>query len=364
MTRSLAILVLLACLWPEGPARAEPAVVTLHATAAVGGEIVLLPDVATIRGGESDVRERLGAIDLWEFKETDGPEATVTRGLVRTRLLLAGFTAEEFQVAGEEETVVRHGVNIQAAAVQGPTLMSARSGSRTSPAARASSTTLLTDADLELLLRDGIAESLRIDPQDVRVRLGQACLPRVLTKEFLGKEGTMEPTLPTRPLPGRVTVGVRVLVEQKVVANLQTQIDLAIRRPVLVASADLARGTKLSDADIEEQSVWLTRAEPHPRRSDATGASLSRDVFQGQPLKMNDLVRRASGGNNDESLVIKSRDKVQVVARKGPLTIVVRDAEAQQQGRVGEWINVRNTSSNKIISARVVGPGEVEVPLF
>ena len=60
---------------------------------------------------------------------------------------------------------------------------------------------------------------------------------------------------------------------------------------------------------------------------------------------------------------VRSRDKVQMTARKGPLVVVLRGAEAQQQGRVGEWINVKNLQSNRIVAAKVVGPGEVEIPL-
>ncbi len=362
MSRSLVILMLLAGFCQAESLRADPAVITLHPAAATGEEIVFLQDVATIKGGSREMRSQLEQIDLWEFKGTGSEEATITRALIRTRLLLADFPDESFEIVGEEEAVVRHGPNIQTASAQRTSPLSARSRPRTSP--RSPSPTPLSDVELERLLHEGIAESLQLDPEDVRVRLAQACLPRSLPKELVGKVGVMEPMLPTRPLPGRVTVGVRVLVDQKVVANVQTQVDLAIRRTLLVAAADLPRGAKLSDADLEEHAVWLTRAEPHPRRSDAIDATLNRDVFQGQPLKMSDLVRRGVGGSGDTSVVVKNRDKVQMTARKGGLVVVVRNAEAQQQGRVGDWISVRNTSSGKIVSARVVGPGEVEVPLF
>jgi flagella basal body P-ring formation protein FlgA len=43
--------------------------------------------------------------------------------------------------------------------------------------------------------------------------------------------------------------------------------------------------------------------------------------------------------------------------------VVLSAAEALQSGRRGDTIRVRNPSSRRVITARVVGPGELQAPL-
>ena len=80
----------------------------------------------------------------------------------------------------------------------------------------------------------------------------------------------------------------------------------------------------------------------------------------GQLLTLRDLDEPAK-----ESLqtVVSSRDKVFITAISGPLRIKLRNAEAMGSGRVGDVINVRNLDSQKVIAARVTGPGNVEIRL-
>jgi len=64
--------------------------------------------------------------------------------------------------------------------------------------------------------------------------------------------------------------------------------------------------------------------------------------------------------NADNPILIKQHDPVKVVARVGKLCITVL-AEAQQDGRAGESIRVRNVDSRKDVVGRVVSRGLVEV---
>jgi flagella basal body P-ring formation protein FlgA len=52
--------------------------------------------------------------------------------------------------------------------------------------------------------------------------------------------------------------------------------------------------------------------------------------------------------------------KIQVVS--GALTVTVL-GEAQQDGRLGQNVLVQNVDSKKVLTARVTGPGVVEVEL-
>lgn len=58
--------------------------------------------------------------------------------------------------------------------------------------------------------------------------------------------------------------------------------------------------------------------------------------------------------------VVKPRDRVTMVVKLGPSTVSAV-GEAQQGGAVGQVIPVQNVDSKKMVSARVTGPGTVEV---
>lgn len=61
-------------------------------------------------------------------------------------------------------------------------------------------------------------------------------------------------------------------------------------------------------------------------------------------------------------IVVKPRDRVTMVVKLGASTVSAV-GEAQQGGAVGQVISVQNVDSKKILTARVTGPGTVEVDL-
>jgi flagella basal body P-ring formation protein FlgA len=58
--------------------------------------------------------------------------------------------------------------------------------------------------------------------------------------------------------------------------------------------------------------------------------------------------------------LVKRGDIVKIVANAGTMTITATGM-VKQQGCKGEMVRVVNTDSNRIITARVTGPGAVEV---
>lgn len=62
----------------------------------------------------------------------------------------------------------------------------------------------------------------------------------------------------------------------------------------------------------------------------------------------------------DQPVLIKPREIVRLVAKIGAVRVTAL-AEAQQEGRLGQTIRVRNVDSNKIISGKVVDRNMVEV---
>lgn len=344
------VLVLLAIF--AGGAWAGPrAVISLRDECSAPETIVTLRDVADVRCPDPAVRRRLEAIDLWEFKVPDEVEATIPVGLLQMRLVLAGVASEEVTFTGMDAAHVRLSGNRLAAAA------------RLAPDGKPGACPL-TDLMLEERLTLQIAQRLELSPQDVRVQLAAPCLARSLPANIAGTMGILELTVLDRPEPGRLPVGVRVFQENRVIARVQAQVDLALRLPVLVARQPLVRGAVVDENAVDERLDWVTRNEPRPSRESALGNRVNRDLGEGYLLKMSDFSRKPDvPAGTAAEFAVRSRDKVQMTARKGALVVVLRGAEAQQQGRVGEWINVKNLQSNRIVAAKVVGPGEVEIPL-
>jgi flagella basal body P-ring formation protein FlgA len=59
---------------------------------------------------------------------------------------------------------------------------------------------------------------------------------------------------------------------------------------------------------------------------------------------------------------IRKGDQVVITARSGTVSVRM-PGEALSDGVIGKQISVRNQRSNRVIRARVVGPGQVEVAL-
>lgn len=60
--------------------------------------------------------------------------------------------------------------------------------------------------------------------------------------------------------------------------------------------------------------------------------------------------------------LVRTRQRVAMQVRSGEL-VVTAVGEAQQEGRLGQTILVQNVDSKKMVSARVTGPGTVEIDL-
>ncbi|MNJ73549.1 flagellar basal body P-ring biosynthesis protein FlgA [compost metagenome] len=85
----------------------------------------------------------------------------------------------------------------------------------------------------------------------------------------------------------------------------------------------------------------------------ALGSKLTRPVSIDQVLTPNHLERAP---------VVRKGDHV-VISAGGAALSVRMPGEALQEGAIGEQVRVRNLSSQRIIKARISGPGQVVVDL-
>lgn len=149
---------------------------------------------------------------------------------------------------------------------------------------------------------------------------------------------------------GAVSVHVSCSAPRPWAIYASAQVDLY--RDIVVATRAIARGERLHAGniglDLVNTSLQRQGYLLDPER--AEGQVAKRNLRPGEALRQALL---------EAPIAINRGQTVSLAARSGGIAVVTQ-AEALANGRVGDQIRVRNISSERIISARVVGEGQVE----
>ncbi|WP_439889044.1 flagellar basal body P-ring formation chaperone FlgA [Pseudomonas sp. MBLB4123] len=157
---------------------------------------------------------------------------------------------------------------------------------------------------------------------------------------------------PDEPI-GRVTVRVRCSGSTPWTVFVPGQVRLY--REVVIASRPLKRNAVLTEMDIalaERDLGSLSQGYLTTPRQ-AVGKKLTRPLLPDQVV-MPIHVEAAE--------VVHRGDQVVISARSGTVSVRM-PGEALSDGAAGKQIRVRNQRSQRVIRARVVGPGQVEVAM-
>ena len=125
--------------------------------------------------------------------------------------------------------------------------------------------------------------------------------------------------------------------------------------PVLVASRNLAKGERLTDADIiiEKRQLPTRVNSVIDQLEKAVGMEVKRHIPRGQVIERNRLTH---------PVVIQKGEHVIITAANSAIS-VVSSGVALGRGKVGDHIRVQNPKTNKVISGRVTAKGKVAVSL-
>ncbi|HSX70069.1 MAG TPA: flagellar basal body P-ring formation chaperone FlgA [Pseudomonas sp.] len=204
-----------------------------------------------------------------------------------------------------------------------------------------------TEGFLEFTVEDYLERSeisarheIEVNPIDPRLRLA-AC----------DSDLTQSLESPAQPV-GRVTV--RVSCEGSTPWTVFVPAQVRVFRPVVVLKTPLKRNSIVSERNIAliEQDVGALRSYI----TDPTlviGRKMTRPVAADQVLIPSQLELAES---------VYRGDQVVIAARSGGIAVRVQ-GEALADGTLGEQISVRNLSSQRVVRARVIGPGQVEVEM-
>jgi len=131
------------------------------------------------------------------------------------------------------------------------------------------------------------------------------------------------------------------------------RVRIEIQKDFVVSVASLPKDAVISSKDVTTQKRWIRSMPLNAVASldDVIGKALSVPVRPNMEISRNML---------KEVAAVRRGKMVQVVLDAGALKITTSGL-AEEDGMEGALVRVRNTSSNKIITARVVGESRVRV---
>jgi flagella basal body P-ring formation protein FlgA len=152
---------------------------------------------------------------------------------------------------------------------------------------------------------------------------------------------------------GNLTVQTRCDGEQSWSIYVPAQV--ALFRPMAVASRNLNRGDVVDSTDISIEIVNVSQLRQGylARRENIVGKEVQRAMNKGEAFR---------GASLDSPLVIKRGDEVSIEIQAGMIA-VSSFGTAMANGRIGQRIRVRNSQSDRIVSAEVVDAGKVKTSI-
>lgn len=305
--------------------------VRLKQAAVIHRSLVTIADVADLKGGTAEQRGAIGALDVAELSEASSSE-TVRRSQVQLRLRLAGIDPEGCEVTGATETSV----------------------SRRSEA--------LGDEAIIAAVRDPLATHWGVAPPSLQLRLVRPLTEAVRAKLDTNGDMELRPFLPATSLPGRLQLSIGVYRSGQLLQTFPVALDAELTRRVAVARQDLRPGQKITADDVVVEQKTLSGRTAINVAEDVIGQIAARGIRAGSVLERTDVQFQLTSPREDaRPYTVPRRTVVRLVARKPGLLVTVRAAELLDEGRIGDTVRVRNLSSNKVITGRLVDPTEVEV---
>ena len=159
--------------------------------------------------------------------------------------------------------------------------------------------------------------------------------------------------IPSKPgIVGSSAFTIQFLNQGRTIKTCSVRARLEILADVVVAAANIRRGTLITAADVQVVREDISRlSSPYPSVEMVVGLQALRTIRTGQPLDSRNVA--------PPPLVHKGQT-VKILAMRGAMRLSTRGV-AIMDGRPGQYIRVKNISSNKLVYCRVAGPGLVAV---
>jgi len=311
--------VLLCILLAVTAAAADPVQITLAPKAAVDEESILLGRIAQIQGGEADQAETIGQIDLGRAP-LPGQSLLLYRHQVETRLKQNGIDPAQCRIvdAGPVK-VIRNHAEVSDAAIR--------------DAVEAYIHTRAPWKAAQMKIRPiAYNQSHKLPPGKVRL---QVVAPK--HTDWLGA----------------VPFQVRLLVDGQAVKRMSVPAYIEVWQEVVLTAKPLGRNQPIDRADLDLQRMNMAGVPVNAIVSldQAIGRRANRAIAVNSVLRTDQV---------DLPPIVRKGDVVQVLAESAQLKITTQ-AVAQENGGVGEKIQVINVASKKKVHARILDAQTVKV---
>lgn len=151
---------------------------------------------------------------------------------------------------------------------------------------------------------------------------------------------------------GAVVVMLAVTAPDGIERRIPVTVEMALALPVLVATRDVARGERLSAADVRvETRGAATRGRWLDAPAQVEGQVARATLRAGRPIP-------ASAVGSVQA--VEPGQKVTAFLRQGTVTLAL-DTTARGRGGIGAIVPITGIDGHRLVRARVVAPGRVVV---
>lgn len=141
-------------------------------------------------------------------------------------------------------------------------------------------------------------------------------------------------------------------VDGQTLKNLAVRGRLSANAEVVVVQQPLRRGAIISTDDVDLVSLDISKTrDPLFDLGDVVGLRVARSMRAGQIVEQKNI---------EYPPVVHKGDFVRIIAQRGNMMLTAAGV-AQQDGQMDEVIRVQNSSSQKEVRGRVIGPSQVKV---
>ena len=363
----------------------SPVVIKLRPTTVADGPDVLVRNVAQVETRNPMLKRQIEQLDL-----TDAPPAecstVISAKLIEFRLRLAGVEPQMIMIHGQQTTVtgllplrsnlVERVAYPQPESIRHTEVVLARQPVPVGNGPRALPHGAESDGLEEAIVsaaRKVIISQLPWPEENVSVRVG---IP--MTRELASVSSSFFPQGETPsawkscsfdaqlkgpgPAIGRVIVDVTISSREHPSKTIPVTMDVRHLEQVVTTIRPLIRGravTKddlcLSRRDVTGLAGYCTQA------SEIVGRVPTKSLPELHIVKEDDFdaVTTSQPAARTGDYVIKRQDRIKLVSRQSGFEFTV-GAEAMQNGRIGEVIQVMNSASKAIVRGKVISATEVE----
>ncbi len=293
--------------------------VTLKDSAVINKDDVLLKDIATIAGDQQS-----GAASMATVAVATSPLPGKTRFLsldyIRIRLRQAGFDPDAVSFGGARDVRISR------------------------DAAYLPKETVIRAVEAAIRNRmpwkqgDVTIDNIRIN-DDIRLPTGR------LTHRIIPKEG--------EAFLGQTSLGLYLYVDGQLVVKTWAHAHISVMGSAVRVVRPLGKHQRIEPNDVAVVRTDLSDLSSDTVRqlAEVIGNRTTRMIYPNTYLKR---------GMFTPPPLVRRGDIVKIIATTGLMTITAT-GKVKQKGCKGDMVHVVNTDSNRVIIARVIGPGAVEV---